>query len=156
MLSGRPWVLLAYRLPREPSTPRAALWRALRRLGALQIVDGLVALPAVERTQERLGWLADEVLEAGGEATVWVATLASPAQERDLHARMREAIAAEYRTVMQAAAAAGAAPESARREAGRLRRELQRIGARDFSAPPERDAAREAVLRLEHAMEAAR
>ena len=24
------WVLLAYRLPREPSTPRIALWRKLR------------------------------------------------------------------------------------------------------------------------------
>src|ERR687888_50422 len=35
---GARWVLLAYRLPREPSTPRSALWRKLRRLGA-----GLVA-----------------------------------------------------------------------------------------------------------------
>src|SRR4051794_9204915 len=26
------WVLLAYRLPREPSTPRIALWRKLRAL----------------------------------------------------------------------------------------------------------------------------
>jgi hypothetical protein len=33
------WVLLAYRLPREPSTPRIALWRGLRRLGAAQIVS---------------------------------------------------------------------------------------------------------------------
>src|SRR6266508_2543318 len=28
------WVLLVYRLPRDPSTPRSALWRKLRRLGA--------------------------------------------------------------------------------------------------------------------------
>src|SRR5258708_1839751 len=27
------WVFLAYRLPREPSTPRIAVWRKLRRLG---------------------------------------------------------------------------------------------------------------------------
>ncbi len=32
------WVLLAYRLPREPSTPRIALWRRLRRLGAAQVL----------------------------------------------------------------------------------------------------------------------
>ena len=30
------WVLLAYRLPREPSTPRSALWRKLHLLGAQQ------------------------------------------------------------------------------------------------------------------------
>ena len=54
------WVLLAYRLPREPSTPRIALWRRLRRLGAAQLVDGLVALPHDARTREALEWLADE------------------------------------------------------------------------------------------------
>lgn len=155
-MPSRPWVLLAYRLPREPSTPRAALWRALRRLGAVQIVDGLVALPDVERTREHFGWLADGVVEAGGEATTWVATFTSPAQERALQARMQEAIVSEYEGLVEAAAAAAAAPELAHREVTRLRRELQRTVARDFSAPPERDAARAAVLRLERAVEAAR
>ena len=60
------WVLLAYRLPREPSTPRISLWRKLRRLGAVQVVDGLVTLPADPKTVEAFDWLADEVLEAGG------------------------------------------------------------------------------------------
>jgi hypothetical protein len=34
------WVLLAYRLPREPSAPRLAVWRSLKRLGAAQLLDG--------------------------------------------------------------------------------------------------------------------
>src|SRR3954470_6216916 len=72
MASGH-WALLAYRLPREPSTPRIALWRALRRLGVGQIVDGLVALPADARTREQLEWLAEAVTQAGGEASVWLA-----------------------------------------------------------------------------------
>src|SRR5213080_3282008 len=55
------WVLLAYRLPRDPSTPRIALWRTLRRLGAAQLLDGLVALPADSRTREQLEWAADGV-----------------------------------------------------------------------------------------------
>ena len=38
------WVLLSYRMPREPSTPRIAVWRRLRQLGAAQLGDGLVAL----------------------------------------------------------------------------------------------------------------
>ena len=32
----REWVLLAYRIPREPSTPRISVWRKLRRLGAVR------------------------------------------------------------------------------------------------------------------------
>src|SRR5947208_13465016 len=82
------WVLLAYRLPREPSTPRSALWRRLRRLGAAQVVDGLAALPLDARNREQLEWLAEEVIEAGGEATTWVGELTSSAQERELARRM--------------------------------------------------------------------
>jgi hypothetical protein len=47
------WVLLSYRLPREPSTPRIALWRKLRNLGVAKLGDGLVALPQDPRTREQ-------------------------------------------------------------------------------------------------------
>src|SRR5256714_12839010 len=66
-VAGTEWVLLAYRLPREPSTPRIGVWRKLRRLGAVQLVDGLVALPADAATIEAFDWLAEEVVEAGGQ-----------------------------------------------------------------------------------------
>src|SRR5213596_2112195 len=88
MPSGRTeWVLLTYRLPREPSTPRSALWRRLRRLGAVQVLDGLAALPLDARNREQLEWLADEVVEAGGEATIWIGELGSATQDRELAAR---------------------------------------------------------------------
>lgn len=48
------WVLLCYRLPREPSTPRITVWRNLKRLGIAQLADGLVTLPADARTREQL------------------------------------------------------------------------------------------------------
>src|SRR6266496_1653191 len=67
------WLLLAYRMTREPSTPRITVWRKLSRLGVLKLGDGLVALPADARSQERLEWIADEVIEAAGEATLWKA-----------------------------------------------------------------------------------
>src|SRR6266536_6066984 len=91
------WVLLAYRLPREPSTPRSALWRKLRRLGAAQLLDGLAALPLYARNREQLEWLADEVVEAGGDATIWIGELGSAAQERELATRMADGVAADYR-----------------------------------------------------------
>src|SRR5437762_11423242 len=94
------WVLLAFRLPREPSTPRIAVWRKLKRLGVAQLLDGLVALPLDNRNREQLEWVADDVTEAGGEATIWVAGLASKRQERQLVARMRDAVAADYRALI--------------------------------------------------------
>jgi len=140
------WVLLAYRLPREPSTPRITLWRKLRRLGVVQIVDSLVALPADARTREQLDWLADEVIEAGGEATVWDGRPGCASDERRLAARMAEAIRAEYEQVIADAGAAAGQPAGVRRRtAMRLRRQLSRVERRDFFPPPDRERARRAV-----------
>jgi PleD family two-component response regulator len=140
------WVLFAYRLPREPSTPRIALWRALRRLGVVQVLDGLVGLPADSRTREQIEWLADEVTEAGGEASVWLARPGSAAQERALARRMQEAISSEYQSVCQEAQAALAAPSGERkRTLTRLRRELRRISRRDYFPSGERERALAAV-----------
>ena len=60
------WVLLAYRLPREPSTPRITVWRKLERLGVARLGDGLVALPADARTREQMDWLAERSSRRAG------------------------------------------------------------------------------------------
>ena len=145
------WVLLAYRLPREPSTPRIVLWRKLRRLGALQLVDGLVTLPADPKTTEAFEWLANEVVEAGGEAWTWRGQPGSKAQQQALRERMIVAIAAEYRDLLSEAEAAHSEPT--RRTLQRLRRELHRIEARDRDAPKERDEARQTIERLARLVE---
>lgn len=137
------WVLLAYRLPREPSGPRVTVWRKLRRLGALQLVDGLVTLPATPETVESFGWLADEVLEAGGTAWTWQAT-GSKAQDRALRRQLKDAVVDDYRALIADAEDAG----DDRRTVQRLRRTLRDIERRDFVSPKERDDARRAVQRL--------
>jgi len=148
---GKPgqWVLLAYRIPREPSRPRIAVWRKLERLGVARIGDGLVALPADARTREQLEWTAEEITEAGGTAMVWLASPSTSGQEQQIATAMRTARAAEYQTVIDEAVAARTSPDADRvRTVRRLRSELHRIGRRDFFPPRERDAARAAVQAL--------
>jgi hypothetical protein len=143
------WVLLAYRLPRVPSTPRSAVWRKLKRLGVAQLGDGLVALPADPRTREQLEWVAEEVTEHGGEATVWLGRPLEANAASVVANRMTAVIAAEYDAVAAEAAAARTADAAARRRAvARLRRELHRIQGRDYFTCPQRDSARRAVERL--------
>jgi polyhydroxyalkanoate synthesis regulator phasin len=125
------------------------LWRKLRRLGAAQVLDGLAGLPLDALNREQLEWLADEVVEAGGEATIWVGELTSAAQERELATRMAEAVASEYRALIDDAEAARAERSGQRRRTlGRLRRELRRIRARDYFPPAERELAQRAVDEL--------
>jgi len=144
-----PWVLLSYRVPREPSAPRIAVWRKLKRLGVAQIGDGLAALPADARTREHFEWIAQEVRDAGGQAGVWLAEPTDPAQHRALAAEMTAARAQEYTAVTAAAQQAAALPPVQRRRAGeRLRAELGRVHRRDFFPPPQRDQAQQAVRTL--------
>src|SRR5881296_1732919 len=143
------WVLLAYRLPRVPSTPRSTVWRKLKRLGVAQLADGLVALPADARTREALDWIAEEVLENHGEAMVWLGRPADAAGRAAINERMIAAVAAEYdAATAEATATRDADPATRRRAAARLRRELHRIDARDYFSPPQRDTARRAVDEL--------
>ena len=150
------WVLLAYRIPREPSTPRITVWRRLRQLGAVQLGDGLVALPLSDETREQFDWLAQFIDDVSGEASVWVAEPTTARQHRELAERMKTAVAADYRTVIDAAAAAHGDAARRRRTVLRLRRTVDRIKARDFFPPPERREAERAVADLASLVEASR
>ncbi len=143
------WVLLSYRVPREPSTPRIAVWRKLKKLGVAQVGDGVVAVPADARTREQLEWVAEDVEQAGGTAMLWTARPESAEAERRLAGQMSTARAGEYTAVHEQALSAAADVEpGAAGVLRRLRAELRRIERRDFFPPPERDAARAAVEAL--------
>jgi hypothetical protein len=140
------WVLLSYRVPREPSTPRITIWRKLKRLGVAQISDGLVALPADARTREQLEWIAEEVVDAGGTASIWLAEPGTLATGQELAEAMSQARATEYAKIT-AEAHAGARLEPGARLAlvRRLRADLLRVQRRDYFPPAERVAAGTAI-----------
>ena len=143
------WVLLSYRVPREPSTPRIAVWRKLKRCGVVQLGDGLVALPADARTREQLEWIAEEVVQAGGSAGVWLARPATEAQERALAQQMAAARAQEYTALATGAEQALTSTGAERvRALRRLRRQWRDVTRRDFFPPPQREAAAAALREL--------
>ena len=142
------WVLLSYRLPREPSTPRISVWRKLKRLGVAQLSDGLVALPHDARTREQLDWIAAEVFEAGGSATVWLGRPASSRAGEDLAEQLSRARADEYRKLVSDALQVLRSKEDRIAARRRLQAELHRIERRDYFPSAERALAVEAVAAI--------
>jgi len=128
------WVLLVYRIPREPSRHRVAVWRKLRDLGALYLQDGVAALPEDAVTREQLEWLQLRVREAGGEATLWEGRPGTVAEEAELVEAFRSSREEAYRAI-----AAGA--ERLRRKAEMGGSVLEQLGKleREFRAERRRD-----------------
>ena len=94
------WVLLVYRIPREPSRHRVAVWRKLKDLGALYLQDGVAALPEDAVTREQMEWLQLRVREAGGGATLWEARPGTAAEEAGLVESFRSSREEAYRAIV--------------------------------------------------------
>jgi ChrB-like protein len=65
------WILLTYRLPAEPSRHRVAVWRELRRTGALSLQQATWAVPARGEFLSSVSRAVALVERAGGEALVF-------------------------------------------------------------------------------------
>jgi hypothetical protein len=103
-----PWVLLVYKVPREPTALRALVWRRLKRLGALLLHDAAWVLPATAWTREQMQWLAVEIEELGGEALLWEAQALLPRQQEALRQQFLERVDALYRAMQAELARADA------------------------------------------------
>jgi hypothetical protein len=115
------WILLSSRVPREPTRLRLAVWRRLKRFGALLVHDSVWMLPADVKTREAFEWLAEEIQEQGGTAWVWEAMGLSPAQDREAVELFRREADARYAEIAAAAQAIRDAALGGRRRGRRVR-----------------------------------
>src|SRR5205814_4171159 len=100
--SSPTWLLLAYKVPREPSANRVYVWRKLKRLGAVSLQDAVWVLPATAHTREQFRWLAAEIDELGGETTLWESALLSDGQEDRLVRKFTAQVEEAYHDIMVA------------------------------------------------------
>jgi hypothetical protein len=123
------WVVFFYALPpKGHSSPRVALWRRLRRLGACSPTGGIHILPAREECLEAFQWLAEEVQHAKGEALVMRVEQFEGLSDAELMNRFRKA-RADY-TALDAQAAeleTQLNPELKPEERSQLREMLERL-----------------------------
>jgi hypothetical protein len=90
------WVVLLARVPAEPSRHRVAIWRELRRLGAVAIGQSVWALPDHPAATNGLGRIAELVDRGDGDLTMLNAAGRDQASRERLDRLYVEARAAEW------------------------------------------------------------
>ena len=64
------WLLLLVRLPATHKAERVAIWRKLKKSGAIQIQTSTYVLPDQPAHYETFQWLTQQIRDAGGNATL--------------------------------------------------------------------------------------
>src|SRR5467141_1802797 len=64
------WLLLLYSLPTNRNTERVAVWRKLKKMGAVQIKTSTYLLPDAPAQYEQFQWLAKQIRDYGGDSTL--------------------------------------------------------------------------------------
>lgn len=93
------WIVLTYTLPAEPSRPRVAVWRALKKAGAVCIQQSMWALPDCEDHVRTLRKICAEIEANRGEALMMESTFFEKEHERrvtELFSRMRDEEYSEF------------------------------------------------------------
>lgn len=119
------WLLLQYKLPNKPSAPRVYIWRKLKQVGAVLILDALWVLPATARTMELFQWLAAEIVEMGGNVLLWQGQPAINGPEENLRQQFLAQVDDPYRRMLKQI-------QSGKPDLASLSREYQQTRSRDY------------------------
>ncbi len=119
------WVLLVYKIPREPTSSRATIWRKLKRLGALLLHDAVWVLPATPWTREQFQWLAVEIGELEGEAYLWETHMLLHGQADMLVQQFQARVDAAYQEILDEL-------EQEEADLVALSRKYQQVRAQDY------------------------
>ena len=89
-------MVLVFRVPAEPSRHRVAVWRELRRTGAVSLGQSAWLVPAAPAFADGIGRAVQLVQAAGGEAVVLDASGHQPADQERLAGAYTAAREAEW------------------------------------------------------------
>src|SRR5215831_5366881 len=103
MVEGEPstWLLLIHQVPNSPAYLRVKMWRRLQKIGAVAVKNAVYVLPQSDQSSEDFHWVAREILEAGGDASVCEATFIEGITNKQLIELFQAARESDYAEFLQ-------------------------------------------------------
>lgn len=133
------WLLLVYRIPREPTAGRVYVWRKLKQLGAISLQDAVWVLPTSGRNREQFQWLASEIIELGGEVSLFESDLRMTSAEQTLRERFESLVRDAYQEILDAL-------KRGKPDLAALSKKFQQTKAQDFFQCPLGDKVRDKLV----------
>ena len=133
------WLLLVYKIPREPTAGRVYVWRKLKQLGAVAIQDAVWVLPATPRTRENFQWLSAEIADLGGEASLFAAQVVLGVQNESLREQFAARVREAYIEIL-------AALKRSKPDLDALAKRYQKVKVKDYFQCPLGDKVRQKLL----------
>jgi hypothetical protein len=135
------WLLLLFSLPTNRNTERVAVWRRLKKMGAVQIKTSTYLLPDEPAQYEQFQWLAQQIRDYGGDSTLVRAQEIEGLTREKVIAMFNDSRAKDYAEVRKSlqsfiARRKKMGPDLAAAELERLTRQFREIRAVDFFDSP--------------------
>ena len=99
--TARQWLLLIYKVPRDPTRFRTYLWRQMRMLGALSLQQMVCVLPKTPDHESEMQRLVAKIEEFRGEAHVLTFTSPSKEWEDRIITRFNATVNEDYAEVAE-------------------------------------------------------
>jgi hypothetical protein len=96
VITASSWLLLLFSLPTNRNTERVAVWRRLKKMGAVQIKTSTYLLPDETAQYEQFQWLAQQIRDYGGDSTLVRAQEIEGLTEDKVIAMFNDARAKDY------------------------------------------------------------
>jgi hypothetical protein len=160
------WLLLIYTVPSHPTRKRAAIWRELKKAGAIYLRDGVAVLPERAETHAIFQAIATAIATFGGQSTLVEGARLDPARTAEVMTQAQAIRAAEYADIGRETDRflAHIAREREHRELsfveqqqlaqdlGKLRRWAEQVRGRDYFGSPEATTVEDLLSRCEQSL----
>ena len=162
------WLLLIYRVPRDSSRARVAVWRDLKRLGGLYVQQAVCVLPDRAEVRESVDRVRERIDELGGSNIFLTLHDVEPEVRTTFVEGFRANSAKEYAEIVEECETKFVKEieferfrenytfeeaEEIRQDLEKLRRWLEKVEARDWMGADGRDTARRKVAECEALLE---
>ncbi|GII96878.1 Chromate resistance protein ChrB [Sinosporangium siamense] len=153
---------LIYRVPSHPSRARVAVWRELKRMGAVYVQQAVCVLPERDGVRGLLDRVRARIDDLGGESLLFVLDNVEERERRHLVSAFRENSAKEYAEVAEECEGllvsetrrrTVADADALRQDLEKLRRWLHKVEGRDWMGAEGRATAHLKMAECERLLE---